>query len=296
MRTILFFLFLCPAICPLRAEEGDDPRAYEKAMKDYLDTREEMKRVVRKIGVLDPAFESARLWLEKRPATGTYRRHEEKLLSDRTDDEKALYREWASLMRTYCVYRSYETELKRNREFERIYAFFIEKISEAFARDKSEVLDVLPDTAPRAVAAYKKLIEEEKIVSKMIEIQDELGIPEDLKTSYENEMRFSAVFDLYDTYFRLHNTGEIKSLLTELQDLRYKEGECMKKLAGIRPDWRRTEKGGSIQGETSADESCPAVRSSKTPCRAASAISMRKIRRMASKPRTFGSSRFCPNQ
>lgn len=238
-------------LCEMSAAERDQ---YAKFLKEYYAAHAERERLLQEKEKADPAFARAAYWLknEQLGKSTQYRTRERAFKATLSAAEKEKYDKWLLGFKTSVGREAAEKEWN-DVPASRPALLFVAEYVLAEERMKAEGGSppdaALKEDLRKRIQAPKSPEEAAKIWSQALAwskkhekdtagdweaIGQELHIPAELKEDLRKEVVNWGLFNVYDTYYRIHAPPELFAL-------RKQATECVNQLANLRPGWEFAE-------------------------------------------------------
>jgi hypothetical protein len=224
-----------------------DSKEYQEAFKAYKDAVAEREQIVSQAFASDPTYARATNWIEnEQPGTGTYNNLKNKFIEKMSKEQEEKFFRWEKGIIFTVSNDAIEKEWKKYKE-SHIAILLVMKIMDAKKKreeDDVSIPDILAEIrkmSPQEQDTYFNKLQKENlallqdIVSEVPQLEKDLNIPLQLKTTLIQQFTDSAPFIFYDTYIQSYHSEKII-------DAEKKVSDCIDKLNNLRSNWAIEEK------------------------------------------------------
>ncbi|GHT41618.1 hypothetical protein FACS189443_3630 [Planctomycetales bacterium] len=240
---LLFFSQTC------HRGQGQDTTAreseeYKRLVKEYRDSIRRHAELLKKAKTDDPSFERAMDWLEKEQlkVSTPFGQEDRDFFSTLQDDDKKRYRDWQRGLTAKISIDVFENEWKKYPHSHNPLLFWAGVILKKFSSGRQES-DTEDNSVPQMTGAedsqWSNFLAYTKrrsaaLMEQSSRLAEELHIKKEMIGHFEKKVANTALFNVYDTYYRLHFPEELKSVEKEQKALR-------RQLTELNPNWATDE-------------------------------------------------------
>ncbi|MDR1493234.1 MAG: hypothetical protein LBT05_10995 [Planctomycetaceae bacterium] len=226
-------------ILPEKREE------YQKLVSEYRDLTKRHKKLLETTRKSDPGFQRAMDWLdhERLEVSTPFAKEDREFFSQlQNNEDKKFYRDWQRSVAAKIHMEVFEKEWKKHPGSHQPLLFWAGMMMKRFSMDQNSEAENLPipemkgseESQWSEFLNYAKRLESQKI-EKIPHIVEKLRIPKNLIDHFEIRVANTALFNVYDTYYRLHYPEEVTKLEKE-------QTKVHNQLMAINPNWVYDEK------------------------------------------------------
>jgi hypothetical protein len=218
---------------------------YKKLVSEYRDLTKRHNELLEKVRNSDPTFKRAKDWLdnERLKINTPFAKEDREFFSKlQNDEDKKIYRDWQRGVAAKIHMEIFEKEWKTHPESHKALLFWAGMLLKRFSMNSDSNIPDNPipemkgseESQWSAFLNYTKQRETPKI-DKIPDIVEKLHIPTNLISNFEKTVVDTALFNVYDTYYRLNYPEELKSIKKE-------QTQIHNQLMEINPNWVYDEK------------------------------------------------------
>jgi hypothetical protein len=217
---------------------------YQKLVNEYRDLKERHKELLEEARNSDPSFQRAMDWLENErlEVSTPFAKEDKEFFSTLNNDDQKMYRDWQQSVAAKINIEVFEKEWKTHSGSHKALLFWAGMLLKRFSMDSDSNIPDNPIPEMKGLEEsqwsvflnYAKQRDAKKIENIPI-VAEKFQIPKSLIGNFEKRVADTALFNVYDTYYRMNYPEEATKLEKE-------QTKIHNQLMAINPNWVHDEK------------------------------------------------------